>query len=275
LKEELRSEMREEMRRLQDLKEELRSEMREEMRRLQDLKEELRSEMREEMRRLQDRMTEACEQRIETPFAVYDRKFDRKFDQKIDDLTSQMTTQFNQLKAEQQRADGDLSSQIQQLKRSDTSSTSRIRRLEETANTFFALKMTDGYKYPGQGHSGNFRGPIHWNEETSLPDGAFELTSNGAALKFKISGLYTLTFSGQSGYGRYDTNIIKVKKNGEFIFNILDYNDADKGDINNMAYTWADTIQSGDTIELDVSSGHLFASSTLPLTFTGQLIKKQ
>ena len=73
--------------------------------------------MREEMRRLQDRMTEACEQRIEAPFAVsdisynlsaqtssfpslqvYDRKFDRKFDQKIDDLTSQMTTQFNQLK---------------------------------------------------------------------------------------------------------------------------------------------------------------------------------
>jgi len=147
--------------------------------------------------------------------------------------------------------------------------------LQEIANTFFALKMTNGEKYPGQGHDYNFRGPIHWNEETSLPDGAFELTSNGAALKFKISGLYTLTFSGQSGYGRYDTNIIKVKKNGEFIFNILDYNDADKGDINNMAYTWADTIQSGDTIELDVSSGHLFASSTLPLTFTGQLIKKQ
>ena len=145
--------------------------------------------------------------------------------------------------------------------------------LQETANTFFALKMTDGANYPGEGNKGNFRGPIHWNEETSLPDGAFELTSNGAALKFKISGLYTLTFSGQSGIGRYEETWIQVKKNGGVIFYIRDYNNADKGDRNNIAYTWADNFQSGDTIKLEVTGGHLYAHS--PLTFTGQLIKKQ
>ena len=145
--------------------------------------------------------------------------------------------------------------------------------LQETANTFFALKMTDGENYPGEKPTANFRGPIHWNEETSLPDGAFELTSNGAALKFKISGLYTLTFSGQSGYERYEATDIHVKKNGALIFYIRDNNEADKGDRNNIAYTWADNFQSGDTIELEVTGGDLYAHS--PLTFTGQLIKKQ
>ena len=147
--------------------------------------------------------------------------------------------------------------------------------LQETADASFALKMTNADNYPGEGSTWNFRGPIHWNEETSLPDGAFELTSNGAALKFKISGLYTLTFSGQSGVGRYEKTYIKYFKNGEFIFFISDWNDADKGDINNIAYTWADNFQSGDTIELEVTGGNLYAYTDIPLTFTGQLIKKQ
>ena len=74
---------------------------------IKDLKEELRSEMREEMRRLQDRMTEACEQRIETPFAVSDisynlspqtssfpslQVYDQKFTQKIDEMRIQIRT---------------------------------------------------------------------------------------------------------------------------------------------------------------------------------------
>ena len=135
--------------------------------------------------------------------------------------------------------------------------------------------MTNADNYPGEGSTWNFRGPIHWNEETSLPDGAFELTSNGAALKFKISGLYTLTFSGQSGSGRYEYTNIQVKKNGKWILYISDDNNADKGNLNNMAYTWADNFQSGDTIELRVLNGHLIAHSDFSLTFTGQLIKKQ
>merc|ERR1712062_192349 len=46
-----------------------------------ELKEEMKAEMRDELRKIQDRIAEDMEQRIETPFAIYDQKFNQKIDE--------------------------------------------------------------------------------------------------------------------------------------------------------------------------------------------------
>ena len=52
---------------------------------------------------------------------------------------------------------------------------------------------------------------------------------------------------------------------------INDGNDAEKGDGNNLSYTWMMNLVQGDELTLK-STNYLHASSLYPLTFTGELI---
>ena len=96
---------------------------------------------------------------------------------------------------------------------------------------------------------------------------------NGSSGVFKvpISGTYQMSFSGQSAYEKIDYTSIRVYKNGSFMFKIYDGNDAEKGDGNNVSYVWIMTLVQGDELKL-YSVRYLYALSSIPLTFTGELI---
>ena len=83
------------------------------------------------------------------------------------------------------------------------------------------------------------------------------------------SGLYRLTFSGQSAYEKYDYTYVNVRKNGETVFLIWDSNAED--DLNNVSYTWMMNLTKNDRINL-YSSNLLYVDSSTPVTFTGELI---
>ena len=86
-----------------------------------------------------------------------------------------------------------------------------------------------------------------------------------------LSGIYRMSFSGQSAAYIIDYTQIMVYKNGYPIFFITDGNEAEKADGNNVSYTWIMRLVKGD--ELKLASVHgLFANSYEPLTFTGELI---
>ena len=86
-----------------------------------------------------------------------------------------------------------------------------------------------------------------------------------------VSGIYKMSFSGQSAFGKIDDTIIHVIKNGSVMFYITDGNTAEKGDENNVSYTWIMRLVKGDKLKL-YSEYYLYASWWDPLTFTGELI---
>ena len=86
-----------------------------------------------------------------------------------------------------------------------------------------------------------------------------------------VSGIYKMSFSGQSGYDKIDFTFIGVYKNGFEMFGIVDSNEAEKADENNVSYTWIMRLVKGDELKLS-SVNYLHASSHDPLTFTGELI---
>ena len=63
---------------------------------------------------------------------------------------------------------------------------------------------------------------------------------------------------------------INIYKNDIFVFHVVDGND--KGNGNNLAYYWMDTLQDGDTIKLKVQSGELYSDSVNFIIFNGFLL---
>ena len=63
---------------------------------------------------------------------------------------------------------------------------------------------------------------------------------------------------------------IHIYKNQQFEFHVVDLND--KGNGNNLAYYWMDTLQRGDTIKLKVGNGELHSDSVNFIIFNGFLL---
>ena len=64
--------------------------------------------------------------------------------------------------------------------------------------------------------------------------------------------------------------IIQIYKNNKFVFHIVDSNN--KGNGNNLAYYWMDTLQHGDTIRLNINNGELHSDSVNFVNFNGFLL---
>ena len=91
---------------------------------------------------------------------------------------------------------------------------------------------------------------------------------DGRIFKVPVSGIYKMSFSGQFFI---EFTSIRVYKNGSYMFDIYDGNEAEKADVNNVSYTWVMRLVKGDALKL-YSFNHLHAESYAPLTFTGELI---
>ena len=80
-----------------------------------------------------------------------------------------------------------------------------------------------------------------------------------------ISGIYKMTFSGTIAFEN-DKTSIDVRKNGNVMFSFS--NQAEDAYI---SYTWMMELDVGDRVNL-WSTNALYATSDLPMTFTGELI---
>ena len=116
---------------------------------------------------------------------------------------------------------------------------------------------------------GTFNGDITFDRLDINIGGGFDIRSG--VFVVPTSGTYRLSFSGQSGYQKYEYTHVNVKKNGSRIFAIWDSNDAEKADAKNLSYTWLMNLTQGDRVNLS-SHKHLYANSYFHLTFTGELI---
>ena len=117
--------------------------------------------------------------------------------------------------------------------------------------------------------SGNFQGTITYDSLTINLGEGFDATSG--IFIVPTSGTYRFSFSAQSALSKNTQTIVRVKKNGENVFYIRDLNNAEKADANNISYTWMMNLSKNDRINLD-SVEDLYASSTSPVTFMGELI---
>ena len=92
---------------------------------------------------------------------------------------------------------------------------------------------------------------------------------DGSIFTVPISGIYKMTFSGQSGH--QIAIMVDVNKPEKAFY----IHDGEKTDgvshLNNVSYTWMMKLVEGDKVEL-ISDDPLYASSDIPLTFTGELI---
>ena len=91
------------------------------------------------------------------------------------------------------------------------------------------------------------------------------------SLVLLFPGIYKIHLSGNSAYQTIDFTQIRVYKNGSIMFTIFDGNEAVLADENNVSYTWIMRLVKGDELKL-FSVNYLYASSTIPLTFSGELI---
>ena len=88
--------------------------------------------------------------------------------------------------------------------------------------------------------------------------------------KVPVSGIYHLSFSGQSA-NKNTVTAIYVYKNGLPMFRIYDTNEVENSNAHNVSYTWMMTLVQGDELKLN-SHHYLLANSDERLTFTGELI---
>ena len=116
----------------------------------------------------------------------------------------------------------------------------------------------------------DFRGSITYDRLDVNFGNGFDIESG--TFTVPTSGTYRFSFSGQSGYEKLVHTVVNVKKNGRTNFKIGDYNDAVKGDLNNLSYTWLMNLTQNDKVKLYASYGYLLANSDYPVTFTGELI---
>ena len=88
-----------------------------------------------------------------------------------------------------------------------------------------------------------------------------------------VSGIYRMSFTGQSAFGKNEVTRIGVWKNKKLMFRIVDGdgNEAEKGQGNNIASVFLMDLTQADQVHL-WSRNYLVAKSTFPLIFTGELI---
>ena len=116
---------------------------------------------------------------------------------------------------------------------------------------------------------GNVKGDLTFDRvDINIGDG---FDGSSGIFKVPVTGIYKMNFSGQSADVFIDFTRIRVYKNGSLMFYIYDGNDAEKGDENNLSYTWIMRLAKGDELKL-YSDNYLYAYSNEPLTFSGELI---
>ena len=101
--------------------------------------------------------------------------------------------------------------------------------------------------------------PINTGGDLNTETGTF--TSSEA-------GTYAFSLSAFSSTETYVE--VGIYKNGQFEFHVFDANN--KGNGNNLAYYWMDTLQDGDTIKLKVNNGELHSDSVNFIIFNGFLL---
>ena len=124
----------------------------------------------------------------------------------------------------------------------------------------FSAQVTTGYAVTGD--------LIFDRVDINIGDG---FDGSSGIFTVPVSGIYKMSFSGQSANVRFDITSIRVYKNGDQMFNILDSNDAEKVGTNNVSYTWIMRLVKGDKLKLE-SVNYLYADNYARLTFTGELI---
>ena len=115
----------------------------------------------------------------------------------------------------------------------------------------------------------NVKGDLTFNRvDINIGDG---FDGSSGIFKVPVSGIYKMSFSGQSGYNKFVATSIWVYKNGDLMLDIWDSNDAEKADANNVSYTWIMRLVKGEDLKL-YSYNYLNTGKYEPLTFTGELI---
>ena len=116
---------------------------------------------------------------------------------------------------------------------------------------------------------GNAKGYLTFDRvDINIGDG---FDGSSGIFKVPVAGIYKIHFSGNSAYQTIDFTQIRVYKNGSIMFTIFDGNEAVLADENNVSYTWIMSMVKGDELKL-FSVNYLYASSTIPPTFSGELI---
>ena len=91
---------------------------------------------------------------------------------------------------------------------------------------------------------------------------------DGSIFTAPISGIYKMTFSGQSGFQIQ----VVVEINNKEVFYIIDGKKVEYSmHLNNVSYTWMMKLVEGDKVKL-FTWNTLYATNDMPLTFTGELI---
>ena len=80
------------------------------------------------------------------------------------------------------------------------------------------------------------------------------------------TAVYYFTISGVSGASKGYTTIT-IYKNGEILLSINDGNN--ESSHNSMGYSWFESMNSGDTLELFVTSNNMYADAENVFTFNG------
>ena len=119
----------------------------------------------------------------------------------------------------------------------------------------------------------NLIGKITYNRLDVSIGGGFDIGSG--VFVVPTTGTYSLSFSGQTAYLKYEIAYVSVKKNGSLNFHIYDSNAAENADANNLSFTWLMNLRQGDRVNL-YSNSYLHAgivgSVHSHVTFTGELI---
>ena len=97
------------------------------------------------------------------------------------------------------------------------------------------------------------------------------MDETGGTFTAPVSGIYRLSFTGNSAVGITDNTRIEVRKNGVAMLNIYDSNEAENSDGNNVAAIFMMNLSQNDEVTL-YSHKNLYARSVNQLIFTGELI---
>ena len=124
---------------------------------------------------------------------------------------------------------------------------------------FFAAYKTSG---------NNFDGEITYDIADINEGAGFDKTTG----KFTApeGGTYEFTFSGMTGTDNSVTKVV-VLKDGSWNHNIRDENAADYKDY--ITSNWMMKLSQGEEVNLGVAYGKLYVHSSIPVIFTGSLLK--
>ena len=126
---------------------------------------------------------------------------------------------------------------------------------------FFAAYRTSGNQ--------DFSGTITY-DIADINEGA-GFNKNTGTFRAPEGGTYGFTFSGTSSLNDPSVTYVRVYKDGNQQHGIGDFNAANWG--NNLSSSWMMQLSKNEEVYLSVSAGKLFASSSWPVIFTGNLLK--